>query len=186
MKAFVSSIALAVTMLIFFGCSGPSKNTSSQGNGVAGTGTVIVPTAVAKSFQKELAGTWNVISMRRQQKAELETLSGVTLKFDENDVKFSGKAPCNSISGTIQLNGYSIRFLNIVSTKMACEHLEVETAFLNLLQTRISAFTVDGNKLYLRDGISNIVFECDKVLEGISSPVVDKSSDFALIITAHI
>lgn len=165
MKIFVN---LAVILILFmvFSCSSASKNNAYKGNDGAGMGTVIEPTVVAKSFQKELAGTWNVISMRRQQRADLESFSGVTLVFDEKDTKFSGKAPCNSIFGNIQLKGYSIRFQHIGSTKMACDHLEQEAAYLNLLQTRISAFTIDGDKLYLRDGTSNIVFECERVKGG--------------------
>lgn len=123
----------------------------------------ITPRADAKSFQNELAGKWNIISMRRQQKAELETLNNVSLSFPKSGVQFSGKAPCNNINGTIQLNGYSIRFQNIAATKMACNALEQEAALLNLLETRISAFTITGNKLYLRDGISNVVFEGERV-----------------------
>lgn len=158
-------IIYAGFVLILFAmpcCSAPPKSTNNQADG-GGTGNVIIPKGVAKSFQKELAGTWNVLSMRRQQKAELETFTGVSLKFDEADTKFSGKAPCNSIFGIIQLNGYSIRFQNIGATKMACDKLEQEGAYLDLLQTRVSAFTIEGDTLYLRDGISNIVFECERV-----------------------
>lgn len=142
-------------------CSTPREQMpSTQRRGTTVIVDTITPKADAKSFQKELAGTWRVISMRRQQKAELETLQNVSLTFPQTDTRFTGKAPCNNIHGTISLNGYSIRFQNIASTRMACDNMEQEGAFLNLLETRISAFTIDGNKLYLRDGISNIVFEC--------------------------
>lgn len=153
---------LVVCVLLLISCSS-SRNTMPEGKGITGTGTVIIPRVVAKSFQKELAGNWIIISMRRQQKAELEQLIGVTLKFSETDVKFTGKAPCNTIFGTIQLKGYSIRFIGIGSTEMACDRLEQETEYINLLQNRISAFTIDGDKLYLRDGISNIVFEGERI-----------------------
>lgn len=156
-------LQLVIATILVSACTTPSHVPGKRAqNGESGT-VVIVPKADARSFQKELAGTWTIISMRRQQKADLESLSGVTLKFDENDVKFSGKAPCNSIFGAIQLNGYSIRFQNVGSTKMACDKLEQETAYLNLLQTRVSAFTIESDKLYLRDGISNIVFEGERV-----------------------
>lgn len=120
-------------------------------------------TAKPKSFAKELAGKWKVISMRRQQKAQLEVLNNVALEFDVKDNRFYGKAPCNNINGSFALNGYSIRFSNIASTKMACDNLDQEGYYLKLLEERISAFTIDKDKLYLRDGISNIVFECDRV-----------------------
>ncbi len=159
MKLHYFLYVLLLLMITAIGCSSPQKTTASNSGE---PGNVIIPKADAKSFQNELAGRWHVISMRRQQKADLETLSGVTLQFDASDTKFSGKAPCNSIFGTVQLKGYSIRFQNIGATKMACDKLEQETAFISLLQTRISAFTLEDNKLFLRDGISNIVFTCER------------------------
>lgn len=150
-------ILLALFPLLYLCSCGSSKKSGHSGDG--SSVAVIVPRADAKSFQDELAGTWNITTMRRQQKAEVEALKDVSLTFNRSDLKFSGKAPCNRIMGTISLNGYSIRFNEVGGTKMACDNGDQENAFINLLQNRISAFTVDGDKLYLRDGISNIVFE---------------------------
>lgn len=111
-----------------------------------------------KSYKKEMEGKWTVSTMRRQQKAELEQLSGVTIEFS-TDSSFSGKAPCNRIGGVYTLKGTSIKFSRIFATKMACNKLEQESAFLKLLEETVSAYTVEGNKLLLRDGSSNIVFE---------------------------
>ena len=156
---------LAYTFGLFFilsisYCSTPREQMPSSQKQKGVVKEVYTFKADAKSFQKELAGTWTVISMRRQQKAELETLNHVTLTFPETGTRFTGKAPCNNIFGTIQLNGYSIRFQGIGATRMTCPDIEKENAYINLLETRISAFTIEGDKLYLRDGISNIVFEC--------------------------
>ncbi|WP_460760391.1 META domain-containing protein [Niabella terrae] len=150
-------------LMVLPGCSSPSQS-SGTGKGIVGTGDVIVPRVEAKSFQKELAGTWNILSMRRQQKAELENLNGVQLVFQDTSTRFTGKAPCNRIFGNLQLKGYSIRFTDIGATRMACDNMEQETAFLDLLENRISAFTIEGNRLLLRDGISNIVMEGQRVL----------------------
>jgi heat shock protein HslJ len=111
-----------------------------------------------KSYKKEMEGKWTVSTMRRQQKAELEQLSGVTIEFS-TDSSFSGKAPCNRIGGVYTLKGTSIKFSRIFATRMACDKLEQESAFLKLLEETVSAYTVEGNKLLLRDGSSNIVFE---------------------------
>jgi heat shock protein HslJ len=154
------SLMLLFSIALSF-CSTPRKNTSTTMYGGIRHDTIILQVRTI-SFQKELAGKWNVISMRRQQKAELEMLNNVSLSFQETDTRFSGKAPCNNITGMILLNGYGIRFKNMVATRMACQNLEQESAFLNLLETRVSAFTIDDNKLYLRDGVSNIVFECER------------------------
>lgn len=163
MKVLLNYVGGIVWALIFMQCNTSQKSTGNDEH-TSNSQNIIIPKGEAKSFQKELAGTWSVLSMRRQQKAELETLNNVLLTFDSTDSKFSGKAPCNSIFGNIQLNGYSIRFQNIGSTKMACDRLEQETAYIHLLQTRISTFTIDGNKLYFRDGASNIVFECERAM----------------------
>lgn len=111
-----------------------------------------------KSYKKEMQGKWTVATMRRQQKAELENLTGVTIDFGA-DTAFSGKAPCNRMGGVYTLKGTSIKFSKIFSTKMACDKLEQESAFLKLLEETVSAYSVDGNRLLLRDGSSNIVFE---------------------------
>ena len=112
-----------------------------------------------KSYKKELRGKWIVVSMKRQQKAEMEMLNNVYLEFG-SDSSFSGNASCNKIRGIYTLKGTSIKFSNIAATKMACNTLDQETAFLQLLEDRISAYSVDESKLLLRDGSSNIVFEC--------------------------
>lgn len=111
-----------------------------------------------KSYKKEMQGKWSVTTMRRQQKAELEQLSGVTIEFS-TDSSFSGKVPCNRIGGVYTLKGTSIKFSRIFATRMACDKLEQESAFLKLLEETVSAYTVEGNTLLLRDGSSNIVFE---------------------------
>lgn len=160
MKTVLSYTLGLLFILSFNLCSTPREQMPSSQKQESIVKEVYTFKADAKSFQKELAGSWKVISMRRQQKAELETLNNVTLTFPETGTSFTGKAPCNNIFGTIQLNGYSIRFQGIGATKMACPDIEKETAYINLLETRISAFTIESDKLYLRDGISNIVFEC--------------------------
>jgi heat shock protein HslJ len=115
-----------------------------------------------KSFKKSLEGKWEVISMRRQQKASLETFADVFIVFGA-DSSFSGKAPCNIYGGVYILKGTGIHFSQIVSTMIACDNLDQEKAFLDLLQNRVSAFTVIRDTLLLRDGASNIVFECRRL-----------------------
>jgi len=43
---------------------------------------------------------------------------------------------------------------------MACSNLEQEAAFIKLMEETVSAYSVSDSKLLLRDGSSNIVFEC--------------------------
>jgi heat shock protein HslJ len=114
-----------------------------------------------KNYMEKLVGSWTVDTMHRQAKMEAETLSNVFLSFKEDNT-FTGSGGCNRISGSFILKGTSIKFSNIISTKMACDRLEQEGAFLKLLQETVSAYTVDNNVLWLRDGASNIVFHASR------------------------
>ena len=112
-----------------------------------------------KSDLSNMIGRWEVTSMRRQQKAELENVSNAYFEL-RPDLTFAGNTGCNNISGKFSVKGSSIKFNSISVTKMACDNLEKESAFLNLLENRVSEYTYKGNGLLLRDGASNVVFEC--------------------------
>jgi heat shock protein HslJ len=109
---------------------------------------------------KDLQGKWFVLTMRRTQFMPAEPLDGVTLSFA--DSSFAGKAPCNSIAGDFILNGANTSFSNIIATKMACDKLETENAFLKLLGNSVKLMGVDGRKLMLKDKDGNTIFECIK------------------------
>lgn len=109
---------------------------------------------------KDLQGKWFVLTMKRQQFMPAEPLDGVTLSFA--DSSFAGKAPCNSIAGDFILKGANASFTNIIATKMACDKLEIENAFLKLLSNTVKLMGVDGDKLTLKDKDGNTVFECIK------------------------
>ncbi len=114
-----------------------------------------------KNYLDILVGSWTIDTMHRQVRLPGENLTDVYLTFNTNST-FSGNAGCNRISGKFVLKGTSIKFENIISTKMACPKLEEETAFLKLLQETVSAYTVTQSTLWLRDGASNIVFHASR------------------------
>ena len=64
------------------------------------------------------------------------------------------------MKGKFSVKGSSIIFNSVSSTKMACDNLDKENAFFNLLEKRISEYTYKGDELLLRDGAANVVFEC--------------------------
>lgn len=111
-----------------------------------------------KDFSPLLVGDWNITTMKRQARLEEETLTNVQLQL-KSDATFTGKGGCNNIRGTYELKGSSIKFANIISTRMACNVMEQETAFLQLLEGTVSAFSVKNNELLLRDGSSNVLFK---------------------------
>ncbi len=147
-------------------CNSSKKSTSgsSKKHGTSVTDSAVyyeeVVDARQGDFSKALMGTWEIITMSRQQKAPIEKLQNVEINFTDSTV--SGKAPCNRFTGPYNTKGTGIKFGNVASTKMYCDKMNEEDAFFMLLQTRVSAFSVNGNTLYLRDGASNIVFEAKK------------------------
>ena len=112
-----------------------------------------------KSDLNKMMGRWEVISMRRQQKTELENLSNVYFEL-KPDLTIAGKGGCNTMTGKFSVKGSSIKFNSIASTKMGCDNMDKENAFFDLLENRVSEYTYKGDELLLRDGASNIVFEC--------------------------
>ena len=113
--------------------------------------------AIHRSYEKELLGRWQVLSMKRQQKVPEESLKDVFVEF-KPDSTFFGKAPCNGMNGNYSLKGTSIRFQDIIVTDMACEFIQTESVFLKLLIETVAAFTISGDSLLLRDAAGNIVF----------------------------
>lgn len=113
-----------------------------------------------KDYRELLIGEWIIDTMHRQAKLPGEKLQGVHIAFA--DSTFTGNAGCNRVSGKYTLKGTSIRFSDIISTKMACPQIETETALLQLLENTVSAYTVSKTSLWLRDGSSNIVFHASR------------------------
>jgi heat shock protein HslJ len=176
-KTFSMNKLLFVSLLFFvsagiLACSGEKKSGAGRPRTIVRTITdttmrdsvefVETPFEARQANDKQkLIGKWAVTTMRRQSKAELEMLSNCFIEFAA-DTSFSGKAPCNSIGGIYVIKGTSIRFSRIFATRMACDKLEQETWMTRLLEERIVAYTVTDDKLLLRDGSSNVVFECTR------------------------
>ncbi|MEJ0102129.1 MAG: META domain-containing protein [Bacteroidota bacterium] len=170
MKPTTAFAGCLIILLSVYSCSGEKKSGAGRPQVIVRGDANAKDTAewydaeirtVQKSYKKELQGKWNITVMHRQQKAIPEKMNDVSVTFSP-DSAFSGKAPCNTVGGVYILKGTSIRFSKIISTMMACSQMEQESAFLKLLEQTVSAYSVSENKLYLRDGASNIVFECQR------------------------
>jgi len=69
--------------------------------------------------------------------------------FKEKDSRMIGNGGCNNISGLYTLNHLNrITISKTISTQMACPGLELESQFLNVLQTADN-FTIAGDTLAL-------------------------------------
>lgn len=97
-----------------------------------------------------LNGSWNLVELQgktinpkdfdRNQPALLISLA---------DGKVSGSAGCNRLNGTLEPIGDRINFGPIAATKMACQHMEVETQFLRVLSDGEVTYRVSEERLEL-------------------------------------
>jgi len=71
------------------------------------------------------------------------------LSFDAYNKTFSGNGGCNQISGSYNLEKGNIRFGEVLSTKMSCEDIQFENAFLATLGS-VDRFEQKGNDLLLK------------------------------------
>lgn len=114
-------------------------------------------------FDPHLKGRWKLLTIRKQQKDNPVPLpEGIYIIFNE-DGTVSGHAGCNGFAGNYQATGASVLLDKLVSTKMACDKLEVEILILRHLSQLVKRFATDGaNGMTLRDGTGSVVFECER------------------------
>jgi heat shock protein HslJ len=71
------------------------------------------------------------------------------LNFNISEKRFSGNGGCNQVNGTYTVNSNDIQFVDVISTKMACEDIEFENTFLTTLAS-VNRYEVRGNDLLLK------------------------------------
>ena len=76
----------------------------------------------------------------------------VHVLFEARENKVRGFAGCNQFFGDFKTVGDSLRFEPLASTRMACPHLDEETAFLNALG-KVTTYSIMGESIKLRDGV---------------------------------
>lgn len=85
-----------------------------------------------------------------------------TLTLRGEDKRMSGFTGCNQMAGSYTLNGATLRFGQMITTKMACldSGMETEGAFTAALQ-RVQTWSVSANRLTLSDaaGVPLATFE---------------------------
>lgn len=71
------------------------------------------------------------------------------IKLNSTDGKFNGYAGCNNFSGTYAMpSSFAISFMNLISTKMACPNMDIETKLIKALET-VDNYSIKGNTLRL-------------------------------------
>jgi len=70
------------------------------------------------------------------------------LEINLSNNTFLGNAFCNQISGEVHALNNSIKFSNIISTKMACKNLSYETTFLSILQNTLTYKSIKNHLIF--------------------------------------
>jgi heat shock protein HslJ len=83
------------------------------------------------------------------------------LNIDTAGNRAGGKGSCNSFGSTMKMEGNSISFTNIFSTKMYCEDVQpIENAYLDLL-SKVDRFSMSDKTLQLYKG-DELLLEFEK------------------------
>jgi heat shock protein HslJ len=99
--------------------------------------------------QDKLKRVWMLVEFQNFKK---EDLIKYEAQLNLTDLKNpSAKMGCNRISLQIETKGNSIKFSNLMSTKMFCENkMDLEAAFINSL-SEFNSFSNQGQKLILEN-----------------------------------
>ena len=99
-----------------------------------------------KSENKKMLAT-NYIVEKINTNIELKVKPSLIFNLDEN--KVSGFAGCNRFNGNFIKEGNTIKFNQIISTKMYCTNMKIEKSFFNLLSNTVKYKILDGKLLLL-------------------------------------
>ncbi|WP_432714669.1 META domain-containing protein [Pedobacter sp.] len=137
MKKYLPLLSL---ILLLFACSTANQKKPSAVN----------PTESSANLELIGNGTWTLqsIGSKKVDPASHKN-GGPTLELRLSESKVFGNGGCNRYSGSIALEQNSITFSDLMSTKMACEALSLETEYLSAISGKKLPLQVKGEYLYL-------------------------------------
>ncbi len=92
---------------------------------------------------------WVVVEMKGVPVQQSGSRRDAYINFEVIDKKFTGNGGCNQISGNYTLDKNTIRFGEVISTKMSCVDIEFENVFMSTLSS-IDRYEANGNDLLLK------------------------------------
>ena len=143
---------IGAALLIVAACSPQSGGRPDAATDTTtGAPTTVIPTA-------SLTGTyWRLVALADRDVAAADTAREAHLTLEAGSNRVVGSGGCNRLSGSYSLNGHSLSFSGVASTKMMCVGgMDVETAFLPVLG-RVARWRIDGQRLELSDSSGTVV-----------------------------
>ena len=92
---------------------------------------------------------WVLVEMKEVPVQQSGGRRDAHISFDVAAKRFTGNGGCNQINGNYSLDKQEIKFTEVVSTKMSCNDIEFENAFLTILSS-IDHYEVRGEDLLLK------------------------------------
>lgn len=92
---------------------------------------------------------WVVVEMRGVPVQQSGGRRDAHIIFEVAEKRFTGNGGCNQINGNYTLDKNDIKFTDVIATKMACNDIEFENAFLSTLSS-VDRYEVNGNDLLLK------------------------------------
>lgn len=120
--------------------------------------SLIILTVIACNSSKSTTDTvfltqnhWVLVELQGQPVIHAGTNKRASLEFTAEGNKVTGSTGCNRMFGTYTLSGdEKIAFNNIGSTRMACQDMNEENAFLKALDST-NAYGISGKELLLKN-----------------------------------
>ena len=92
---------------------------------------------------------WVVVEMKGVPVQQSGGRRDAHINFDVANKRFSGNGGCNQINGNYSVEKRTIKFTEVLSTKMSCNDIDFENTFLSTLSS-IDHYEVRGTDLLLK------------------------------------
>lgn len=101
---------------------------------------------------------WRLIEMNGEKIQVSDTAFIPSIEFDASSNKVMGKGGCNNYSGTFSIKANVIEIGPLISTKMACGDMTIETKYFETLSEKSMEHRIADNRLYLGEMNKGLVF----------------------------
>lgn len=137
MKKLMMVLAIAVSGIMLYGCARIQP---------AGTNS-------------HLLQKWRLQSIQGLSDAEvLQTKGFIDFTGGAREQKAFSGVGCNRIFFEYRLSGNNLSFSNIGRTKMMCENIAMEEAYIALLE-KVASYQTKGHYLMLKDAAGNVLIK---------------------------